>query len=71
MVNADFLDECIVYAREDSIGSPISPITTAISDFGFTKDFAEDTQSSLLLAQNSDSNFEAQSDYYGLPSNPV
>jgi hypothetical protein len=40
-----------------------------VSDLDFTKDVADDTLRPLPL--DSESDFEAQSDYYGLPSKPV
>ena len=55
---------CNILAQQDRRGSPISPITTMVSD-----DVADDTPRPSPLVFDSD--FEAQSDYYGLPSNPI
>ncbi|KAL4062397.1 hypothetical protein J3A83DRAFT_4480206 [Scleroderma citrinum] len=57
--------------QQDSTGSSISPITTTVSNFGFTKDFTKNTDRHSLLTQDSNSNFEAQSDYYSLPFKPI
>ena len=58
-MSADFLTTSIALAHQNRTGSPISP----------TKDGADVTLCPLPLISNS--NFEAQSDYYGLPSKPV
>jgi hypothetical protein len=58
-MSADFLTTSIALAHQNRTGSPISP----------TKDVADITLHPLPLI--SDSDFEAQSDYYGLPSKPV
>ncbi|KAL4062451.1 hypothetical protein V8B97DRAFT_2026757 [Scleroderma yunnanense] len=54
---------CIDLTQQDSTGSSISPITTT--------DFTKNTDRHSLFTQDSNSNFEAQSDYYSLPSKPV
>ena len=65
VISTKFLTTCIVLAQQNSTGSPV----TAVLSVDFTKDIANDTLRPSPL--DSDSNFEAQSDYYGLPSKPV
>lgn len=54
---ADFLTTSTALAHQNRTGSPISP----------TKDVTDDTLRPPHLV--SDSDFEAQPDYYGFPSN--
>ena len=65
VISTKFLTTCIVLAQQNSTGSPV---TTMLS-VDFTKDVANDTLRPSPL--DSDSDFEAQSDYYGLPSKLV
>ncbi|KAH8989861.1 hypothetical protein EDB86DRAFT_3104234 [Lactarius hatsudake] len=66
MINADFLATCINLTYQDGAGFPAS-----FSDCGFTKGFPWETETPHILCPLTDSNFEAYSDYYGLPSNPI
>ncbi|KAH9164039.1 hypothetical protein EDB89DRAFT_450675 [Lactarius sanguifluus] len=66
MINADFLATCMDLAYQDGAGLP-----TSFSDCGFTRGFPWETDPPHISRPLTDSNFEAYSDYFGLPSNPI
>ncbi|KAH9044292.1 hypothetical protein EDB85DRAFT_2284617 [Lactarius pseudohatsudake] len=74
MIDADipqeFLDACADFRRDmTDVSWPSSAITT-FSDFGLIKEDSADDRP-LARAECSDSEYEAKTFYYGLPSNPV
>lgn len=71
MIDADipqeFLDACADFRRDKTDVSWSSSAITTSSDFGLIKEDSAD----VVRSERSDSEYEAQSFYYGLPSNPV
>ncbi|KAF8591708.1 hypothetical protein K439DRAFT_1626699 [Ramaria rubella] len=61
MISEDFTTMCVAVAHQAFRGSP----STTVVDIG------DDDPSLRPLLVDSDSDYEAQSDYFGLPSNPV